>query len=70
MERHAFFELVKDYESLGGNDYVHKVILPAMNTLDVICMDNLEVVKELYDSRNAKHVTKKSTKKATFKDIE
>ena len=70
MERHAFFELVKDYESLGGNDYVHKVILPAMNTLDVVCMDNLEAVKELYDSRNAKHVTKKSTKKATSKDVE
>lgn len=70
MERHAFFELVKDYESLGGNDYVHKVILPAINTLDVVCMDNLEAVKELYDSRNAKHVTKKSTKKATSKDVE
>lgn len=58
MEQHAFFELVKDYESLGGNDYVHKVILPAMNNLDVICMDNLEAVKELYDSRNAKHLKK------------
>jgi hypothetical protein len=39
MERHSFFELVKDYESLGGNDYVHKVILPAMNQLDVISME-------------------------------
>ena len=67
MERHAFFELVKDYESLGGNDYVHKVILPAMNELDVITMDNLDAVKELYDSRNAKH-TKKSVKKASQED--
>ena len=68
MERHAFFELVKDYESLGGNDYVHKVILPAMNELDVITMDNLDAVKELYDSRNAKH-TKKSVKKASQEDM-
>lgn len=58
MERHSFFELVKDYESLGGNDYVHKVILPAMNQLDVISMDDLDVVKELYDSRNSKHFKK------------
>lgn len=62
MERHSFFELVKDYESLGGNDYVHKVILPAMNKLDVVTMDNLDAVKELYESRNAKHI-KKSSKK-------
>ena len=62
MEQHAFFELVKDYESLGGNDYVHKVILPAMNQLDVISMDDLDAVKELYDSRNSKHF-KKSVKK-------
>lgn len=62
MEHHAFFELVKDYESLGGNDYVHKVILPAMNQLDVVCMDNLDAVKELYDSRNAKHSRKQFKK--------
>lgn len=54
MEHHSFFELVKDYESLGGNDYVHKVILPAMNKLEIINMDDLEAVKELYDSRNSK----------------
>ena len=52
MEHHSFFELVRDYESLGGNDYVHKVILPAMNRLDIIYMDNLDAVKELYESRN------------------
>ena len=64
MERHSFFELVKDYESLGGNDYVHKVILPAMNNLNVITMDDLEAVKELYESRNPRpHHVKKSAKK-------
>lgn len=67
MERHAFFELVKDYESLGGNDYVHKVILPAMNKLDVVSMEHLDAVKELYDSRNAKHF-KKPTKKIQTED--
>ena len=54
MEHHSFFELIKDYEALGGNDYVHKVILPEMNRLDVIPMSNLEALKEMYDSRNAK----------------
>ena len=67
MERHAFFELVKDYESLGGNDYVHKVILPAMNKLDVVSMEHLDAVKELYDSRNSKHF-KKPTKKIQTED--
>lgn len=52
MERHSFNELVKDYESLGGNDYVHKVILPDMTELRVISMDNLDDVKELYSTRN------------------
>lgn len=54
MEHHSFFELVKDYESLGGNDYVHKVILPAMNQLYIIYMNDLEAVKELYESRSSK----------------
>ena len=54
MEHHSFFKLVEDYESLGGNDYVHGTILPAMNELDVIAMSELERVKELYDSRTTK----------------
>ena len=53
MEHHSFFELIKDYEALGGNDYVHKVIIPEMNRLDVISMSNLQALKEMYDSRNA-----------------
>lgn len=52
MEKHSFDELVKDYESLGGNDYVHKVILPDMIKLRIICMSDLDAVKELYESRN------------------
>lgn len=54
MEHHSFFKLVEDYESLGGNDYVHGTIIPAMNELDVIPMDRLSKIKELYDSRTTK----------------
>lgn len=54
MEHHAFFQLVEDYESLGGNDYVHGTILPAMNELDVIPMSDLCALKELYNSRQEK----------------
>jgi hypothetical protein len=54
MEHHSFFKLVEDYESLGGNDYVHNTVLPAMNELDIIPMSDLIAVKALYDSRSAK----------------
>ena len=54
MEHHSFFKLVEDYESLGGNDYVHSTVLPAMNELDVIPMSDWAAIKALYDSRNAK----------------
>lgn len=54
MEHHSFFKLVEDYESLGGNDYVHGTILPAMNELDVILMTDQKALKELYSSRNTK----------------
>ncbi len=53
MEQHSFFKLVEDYESLGGNDYVHGTIIPAMNELDVIGMSDLEKLQELYQSRSA-----------------
>ena len=53
MEHHSFFKLVEDYESLGGNDYVHETIIPAMNELDVIRMSELDKLKELYQSRSA-----------------
>lgn len=53
MECHAFFKLVSDYESLGGNDYVHSIVVPAMNELGVIEMSNLADLKKLYDSRRS-----------------
>ena len=53
MEEHSFRKLVEDYEALGGNDYVHSTVLPAMNELDVISMSDLDKLKELYQSRSA-----------------
>ena len=52
MEHHSFFKLVEDYESLAGNDYVHRTIVPAMNELDVISMSDSDKLKELYQSRS------------------
>lgn len=51
MEHHSFFELVKDYEELGGNDYVHSDVLPAMNKLRVVSMSDRNTLYELMNSR-------------------
>lgn len=54
MESHSFWKLVEDYEALGGNDYVHGTVIPAMHELRVISMDDLEALTELYASRRAR----------------
>lgn len=51
MEHHAFFKLVEDYEDLGGNDYVHSDVLPAMNKLAVVRMDDKQALLKLMSSR-------------------
>ena len=51
MEQHAFFELVKDYEDLKGNDYVHSTVIPAMNELVVVPMSDKETLLALMQSR-------------------
>jgi hypothetical protein len=51
MEHHAFFELVRDYEDLNGNDYVHSTVLPAVNELCVIPMQDKHALAELMHSR-------------------
>lgn len=51
MEHHSFFKLVEDYEDLGGNDYVHSEVLPAMNRLRVIPMSDRNALYELMASR-------------------
>lgn len=51
MEHHAFFELVRDYEDLNGNDYVHSTVIPAVNELVVIPMADKKSLAELMASR-------------------
>jgi hypothetical protein len=51
MEHHSFFELVHDYESLDGNDYVHSDVLPDMNKLRIIQMSDRNTLYELMSSR-------------------
>lgn len=51
MEHHAFFELVRDYEDLHGNDYVHSTVIPAVNELVVIPMADKKGLAELMASR-------------------
>lgn len=51
MEHHAFFELVRDYEDLHGNDYVHSTVLPAINELEVVPMSDKTRLLELMTSR-------------------
>lgn len=51
MEHHAFFELVRDYEDLHGNDYVHSTVIPAVNELAVIPMADKKGLAELMASR-------------------
>ena len=51
MEHHAFFELVRDYEDLHGNDYVHSTVIPAINELEVIPMSDKVRLLELMTSR-------------------
>ena len=36
MESESFWALYSDYENLGGNDYIHSVVQPAMNELEII----------------------------------
>ena len=40
MESEAFWELFRDYEDAGGNGYMHTDVLPAMEKLRVIDINN------------------------------
>lgn len=51
MEHHAFFELVRDYEDLNGNDYIHTIVIPEINKLDVISLNDKTTLNELMSSR-------------------
>lgn len=51
MEAQAFWDMFGDYESAGGNGHMHTVVQPAMRTLAVIPMHEVEQVAELMQSR-------------------
>lgn len=51
MEQHAFMALVKDYEALGGNDYVHNTVLPEINELEIVLMEDTERLAEVMSAR-------------------
>jgi hypothetical protein len=54
MEYHAFDQLVQDYEKLGGNDYIHGTVLPAMNELEIIPTTNVRRLEEVMNARHAR----------------
>lgn len=51
MEHDAFFKQVADYEDLGGNDYIHSEVLPAMNKLTMIPMTDVTTLEEMFKQR-------------------
>lgn len=52
MEHHSFFELIRDYEDLDGNDYIHSEVIPEMNKLEVIPMSDSHRLEKLYQTRH------------------
>ena len=54
MEQHTFNELVRDYESLGGNDFVHDTVLPAINNLEIVLMSDIRRLEEVMSARHAR----------------
>lgn len=51
MEQKAFMSQVRDYEALGGNDYIHKTVLPAMYLLEIVPMEDVARLEEVMSSR-------------------
>lgn len=51
MEQKAFMSQVRDYEALGGNDYIHKTVLPAMYVLEIVPMEDVARLEEVMSSR-------------------
>jgi hypothetical protein len=54
MEFHAFDQLVQDYEHLGGNDFVHDTVLPAINNLEIVLMSDIRRLEEVMSARHAR----------------
>lgn len=51
MEATAFWSLFDDYDAIGGNGYVHSVVQPAMQSLEVIEMDDVDNIAHLMANR-------------------
>lgn len=51
MEHKAFMAQVRDYEVLGGNDYIHKTVLPAIYTLEIVPMENVARLEDVMSKR-------------------
>lgn len=51
MESEAFWDLFSDYEDMGGNGYMHTVVMPAMQLLTVVEISDVENVSELMKNR-------------------
>ena len=51
MEHNAFMSQLHDYEALGGNDFIHRTVLPAMSVLEIVPMDNVARLEEVMSTR-------------------
>ena len=51
MEKEAFDKLFYDYEELGGDGFMHSVVQPEIEKLDIIPMSDVEQIQLLYSSR-------------------
>lgn len=51
MEADAFWSIFKDYEDAGGDGYMHTVVQPAMNALEVVPVHEAERIASMMQSR-------------------
>ena len=51
MESEAFCDLFGDYEDMGGDGYMHTVVMPAMQLLTIVEMNDTDKITELMQSR-------------------
>lgn len=51
MEKEAFYSLLNDYYSLGGNSFIKEVVEPAMEGLVIISMLDADRITQLMKSR-------------------
>lgn len=51
MEADSFWKMFKDYEEVDGDGHMHTEVQPAMRSLDVVPMHEIEKITELMQSR-------------------